>query len=143
MDLDEIKSNFEFLDDWEDRYQYVIELGKALPPLPDDKMTEDNKVHGCVSQVWLDTVVTPSGKGPVLTFAGTSDALIVKGLVAIMLAIYSGKTAEDIVSINGQEIIAELGLKDHISPQRSNGLAAMMNRIQEDARQAARTSDVG
>ena len=90
MDLDEIKSNFEFLDDWEDRYQYVIELGKALPPLPEDRMTDDNKVHGCVSQVWLATTVTPTDKGPVLTFEGTSDALIVKGLVAIMLAIYSG-----------------------------------------------------
>ena len=136
MDLDEIKSNFEFLDDWEDRYQYVIELGKALPSLPEDKMTDDNKVHGCVSQVWLATTVTPTDKGPVLTFEGTSDALIVKGLVAIMLAIYSGKTASKIQSLNGQEIIADLGLKEHISPQRSNGLAAMMTRIQEDARKA-------
>lgn len=136
MDLDEIKDNFSFLDDWEDRYQYVIELGKALPELTPEQMSEDNKVHGCVSQVWLDTKTSGDNADPVLSFSGNSDALIVKGLVAIMLAIYSGKKAREIAQINGQEIIAELGLKDHISPQRSNGLAAMMTRIHSDAANA-------
>lgn len=135
--LADIRSDFEVLDDWEDRYRYVIELGRALEPLPDALHTESNKVRGCASQVWLFTTVDPAGDGPPrLRFQGDSDAHIVRGLIAILFAIYDGKSADEILATDAQAVFAELGLTEHLTPQRSNGLASMVARIQADARAA-------
>jgi cysteine desulfuration protein SufE len=136
--IDEISADFELLDDWEDRYRYVIELGKTLEPLPDAARTAENKVQGCVSQVWLDTQIEADGGGqpPRLLFTGDSDAHIVRGLIAILFAIYSGKTADEILKIDAEETFLGLGLKDHLTPQRSNGFVSMVERIRKDARAA-------
>lgn len=135
--LADIRSDFEVLDDWEDRYRYVIELGRALEPLPDALHTESNKVRGCASQVWLFTTVEPAGDGPPrLRFQGDSDAHIVRGLIAILFAIYDGKAADEILATDAQAVFAELGLTEHLTPQRSNGLVSMVARIQADARAA-------
>src|SRR6202023_1015672 len=137
MTIDEIIENFAILDDWDDRYRYVIELGRALAPLPEVARTERNKVQGCASQVWLATRVAPDGEaGPVLTFAGDSDAHIVRGLIAILFAIYSGKPARDIVATDAVGVFERLGLREHLTPQRSNGFRSMVRRIQDDARAA-------
>jgi cysteine desulfuration protein SufE len=143
MTFETIKSDFELLDDWEDRYRYVIELGRALPPLPDALRTEANKVRGCASQVWLATEpgtraagTRPNGE-PAMILQGSSDAMIVQGLIAVLFAIYQGKSLAEIAAIDAQAIFASLGLKDHLTPQRSNGLAAMVERIRSDARQLA------
>jgi len=133
--FEEILADFEFLDDWEDRYRYVIELGRKLEPLPEDERNAANKVQGCVSQVWLSTTVEP-GSPPRLTFIGDSDAHIVRGLVAILFAIYSGKTADEILSVDARQTLGELHLNEHLTPQRSNGLMAMVNRIRSDAEAA-------
>jgi cysteine desulfuration protein SufE len=136
-DLDEIIGNFSVLDDWDDRYRYLIELGRELPALPDTAHSESNKVQGCASQVWLDTTVRPNGSGgPVLTFAGDSDAHIVRGLIAILFAIYSGKSAREILSIDALELFEGMGLREHLTPQRSNGFRSMVDRIRADARAA-------
>ena len=139
MTLDAIRSDFALLDDWEDRYRYVIELGRALPPLPDGLRTEANQVRGCASQVWLATSVDrPSpAAAPVLAFQGDSDAHIVRGLIAILLAIYADKTAEEILRTDARAAFAELGLKEHLTPQRSNGFFSMVERIRRDAQALA------
>lgn len=129
MTLDDIKSDFALLDDWEDRYRYVIELGRALPPLPDELRTDANKVRGCASQVWLSTARDGAG----LSMQGESDALIVQGLIAILFAIYSGKTLDEIAELDAAAVFESLGLKEHLTPQRSNGFAAMTARIRADA----------
>src|SRR6476469_4774955 len=131
MTLDAIRSDFARLDDWEDRYRYVIELGRGLPPLPEAKRTEANKVRGCASQVWLATEVHRPGpaREPVLVFQGDSDAHIVRGLLAILFAIYADKTADEILAVDAQAAFAELGLKEHLTPQRSNGFFSMVERI--------------
>ncbi|WP_346914622.1 SufE family protein [uncultured Roseibium sp.] len=135
--LDDILETFEFLDDWEDRYKYLIDLGKELPGLPEEQKNDANKVRGCVSQVWLVTNISRSAPGaPVITYDGDSDALIVQGLVAVVLALYSGKTAQEILDTDVDGIFAKLGLKEHLTPQRSNGLKSMVARIQSDAREA-------
>ncbi|MEG6510117.1 SufE family protein [Methyloligella sp. 2.7D] len=131
--FDDILADFEFLDDWEDRYRYVIELGRALPPLPEAERNPDNKVQGCVSQVWLATHLDAGSGAPRLFFQGDSDAHIVRGLIAILFALYSGKTPEEILTIDPQAKMAELKLTEHLTPQRSNGLFAMVSRIREDA----------
>jgi cysteine desulfuration protein SufE len=133
MTLDAIRSDFALLEDWEDRYRYVIELGRELPPLPDALRTEANKVRGCVSQVWLHSATRPGPDGPTFTFLGDSDAHIVRGLIAILLAIYQGKSAREILKRDAVAVFAELGLKDHLTPQRSNGFVAMVERIRADA----------
>jgi cysteine desulfuration protein SufE len=134
MTIDEIIENFAFLDDWDDRYRYVIELGRTLAPLSDAERTETNKVQGCASQVWLTTEVKPDGAaGPVLTFVGDSDAHIVRGLIAILFAIYSGKSAREILATNAVEVFERLGLREHLTPQRSNGFRSMVERIRADA----------
>ncbi len=128
--------DFSFLDDWENRYMHVIEMGKALTPLTDAERCFDNKVNGCVSQVWLVTTKktsTQNSKTQYLFYHGDSDAHIVKGLVAIVIQIFSGRTPQDITHINAINIIEELGLSEHLSTQRSNGLHAMISRIQSDA----------
>ena len=137
--FEHIREDFELLDDWEDRYRSVIELGRKLEPLPDDMRNAVNKVQGCVSQVWLSTTVDPDGGTPRLFFIGDSDAHIVRGLVAILFAIYSGKTADEILSIDAQQTLGALHLSEHLTPQRSNGLMAMVQRIRKDA-EAARTA---
>jgi cysteine desulfuration protein SufE len=133
LNIQDLIDDFAFLDDWEDRYKQVIELGKALPPLTEQERSPGNKVAGCVSQVWL---VTEVGPGPQLTFRGQSDAHIVQGLIAILLMIYSGKTAHEICDIDARAMIGQLGLDDALSPQRSNGLFAMVGRIRHDAEAA-------
>jgi cysteine desulfuration protein SufE len=127
-----IRDDFSLLDDWEDRYRYVIELGEALPPFPDKERTTANKVPGCVSQVWL-TTEQGTGADPVITFTGDSDAHIVRGLVAIMLALFSGRPASQIQKTDAEATLKALGLDEHLSPQRSNGLRSMVKRIKRDA----------
>ena len=127
-----IRDDFEFLDEWEDRYRYVIELGEALPAFPDADRTPANKVPGCVSQVWLTTEIG-TGADPVMTFHGDSDAHIVRGLVAIMLALFSGQTASTIVKTDAEATLRTLGLDEHLSTQRANGLRSMVKRIKRDA----------
>jgi len=132
--IDEIIDNFALLDEWDDRYRYVIELGRTLPPLAEAKHTESNKVRGCTSQVWLVTHVKPNGAaGPVLTFEGDSDAHIVRGLVAILFALYSGKSAREILDVDAIATFDRLGLRENLTPQRSNGLRSMVERIRADA----------
>ncbi len=130
--LDKIMDDFAFLDDWEDRYRYVIELGKALPDLAEEKKTADNKVQGCASQVWVVSH-SDGADDPVLTFEGDSDAHIVRGLVAIVLAVYSGKNASEIAKLDAIEIFGKIGLVEHLSAQRANGLRSMVNRIRAEA----------
>ena len=130
--LSDIRSDFAVLDDWEDRYRYVIELGRDLPPLPDADRTDANKVRGCASQVWLVTEVDPATG--VMRFRGDSDAHIVKGLVAILLTLMNGKTGAEIAKSDPLAVFDGLGLKEHLTPQRSNGLASMVARIKADAR---------
>ena len=136
-DIDGIIDDFSVLDDWDDRYRYLIELGRELPPLAEAAHRSANKVQGCASQVWLDTTVRPNGPGgPVLTFAGDSDAHIVRGLFAVLFAIYSGKSAKDILAQDAVKVFEGLGLKEHLTPQRSNGFRSMVERIRSDARAA-------
>lgn len=135
--IDDIIENFALLDEWDDRYRYVIELGRTLAPLPDDVRTETNKVQGCASQVWLGTTVKPDGAaGPTLSFVGDSDAHIVRGLIAILFALYSDKAARDILSTDAVALFERLGLREHLTPQRSNGFRSMVERIKSDARAA-------
>ena len=136
--LDEIIDNFELLDEWDDRYRYLIELGRELAPLPEAAHNETNKVRGCASQVWLDLAAEGGpGPGTVLVFRGDSDAHIVRGLVALALAIYSGRTAGEILATDAFAIYERLGLAAHLTPQRSNGVRAMIDRIKSDARVAS------
>lgn len=136
--IEQIRSDFELLGDWEDRYRYVIELGRELPAFPDSERNEVNKVRGCASQVWLVVHHEPGPDGSViLAYEGDSDAHIVRGLIAILLAIYANKTAEQILAIDAHAIFKELGLNEHLTPQRSNGLASMVMRIRDDARRSA------
>jgi cysteine desulfuration protein SufE len=142
-DIGDIIDNFSVLDDWDDRYRYLIELGRELPPLAETAHNDANKVQGCASQVWLDTKVRPNGaSGPVLTFAGDSDAHIVRGLIAILFAIYSGKAAKDILGSDALALFERLGLREHLTPQRSNGFRSMVERIRSDARAALATATV-
>ncbi len=131
--FDQLLDDFEFLDDWEERYKYVIELGRALEPLEDEARTAGNKVQGCASQVWLVSETDNSGARPVLRFRGDSDALIVKGLIAILHILLSGRAPRDIVETDVQAALAKLGLHEALTPQRSNGLAAMISRLKADA----------
>ena len=125
MTIDELIENFAFLDTWEDKYRYIIDLGEKLSPLPQEFHSEEWKVRGCQSQVWL----VPEKQGDKLFFKGDSDAIIVKGIIAIVLMIFSGHTAQEIKAINIEEIFNRLGLQEHLSPSRRNGLAAMTDKI--------------
>ena len=139
--IDDIVENFNLLDEWDDRYRYVIELGRALPPMAETDHTEANKVQGCASQVWLTTKVAPNGLGgPVLTFEGDSDAHIVRGLVAILIALYSGKTARDILATDALALFDRIGLRENLTPQRSNGLRSMVERVRAEASAALATA---
>jgi cysteine desulfuration protein SufE len=135
--IDEIVDNFTLLDEWDDRYRYVIELGRMLPPLPESAHTDANKVQGCASQVWLRTHLKPDGAaGPILTFEGDSDAHIVRGLVAILFALYSGKSAREILATDAIALFDHIGLRENLTPQRSNGLRSMVERIRAEANAA-------
>jgi cysteine desulfuration protein SufE len=135
--IDDITENFALLDEWDDRYRYVIELGRTLDPLPEELRSETNKVQGCASQVWLGTRVEPDGAaGPTLSFVGDSDAHIVRGLIAILFALYSGKHAPEILDTDAVALFERLGLREHLTPQRSNGFRSMVERIKADARAA-------
>jgi cysteine desulfuration protein SufE len=139
--IDEILVNFDLLDEWDDRYRYIIELGRALEPLPADAHNAGNKVQGCASQVWLETQVRPNGAaGPILHFRGDSDAHIVRGLIAILFAIYSNKPAREILAADAIALFERMGLREHLTPQRSNGFRSMVERIRADARGAVGTS---
>lgn len=134
--IEDLKADFALLDDWEDRYRHVIELGRTLAPFPDSARIPANKVMGCASQVWIVPEVSGPGDNPVLTFTGDSDALIVKGLVAIAFMLFSGQTARAILAFDAAPLLRELGLADHLTPQRSNGFASMIARIKAEARAA-------
>jgi cysteine desulfuration protein SufE len=139
ISIDQIIADFDLLDDWEDRYRYLIELGRSLEPLPESERTDANKVRGCASQVWLSTK-----RGAHLHFAGDSDALIVRGLVAIAIALFDGKTPEEILAIDAEAVFQRLDLRAHLTAQRSNGLRSLVDRIKRDAETAlAAQSSVG
>lgn len=138
--IDDIIDNFALLDEWDDRYRYVIELGRGMTPLPEPDRTETNKVQGCASQVWLATAVFYDNGLPVLTFRGDSDAHIVRGLVAILLATVSARNAGEILATDPIALFDRLGLREHLTPQRSNGLRSMVERIRRDARLALSTA---
>jgi cysteine desulfuration protein SufE len=128
-DFEELVETFEFLDDWEDRYRHVIDMGKAMDPLEDAFRVPATKVDGCASQVWL----VPQVKDGIFTFRGDSDAMIVRGLIAVLLALYNDQPVADVRQIDAAAELARLGLNDHLSAQRSNGLRAMVARIQQTA----------
>ena len=128
-EIDELVDEFDFLDDWEQRYRYLIDMGKALPDLPESERSDANKVKGCVSQVWL--VTEPADD--TLTFRADSDAHIVRGLAALLVRLYSGRTGAEILSVDARDVLARIGLSEHLSPQRSNGLASMISRIRGEA----------
>ncbi len=141
MSIDDIIDDFALIDDWEERYRYVIELGRSLPGLPDSAHTEENRVRGCASQVWLETTVSKNDKGEaVLSFRADSDAHIVRGLVAIILALYSDKSAREILDVDALAAFEKLGLIEHLTPQRSNGVRSMVERIRRDANAAVQAA---
>jgi len=131
-----LKEDFSIIDEWEDRYRYVIELGRALPPLDEAERTARNKVQGCASQVWIAVHEERNGHEPRLSFTGDSDALIVKGLIAIIFRLFSGRPASEILATDAGALLDELGLREHLTPQRSNGVASMVARIKSDAQAA-------
>jgi cysteine desulfuration protein SufE len=133
MQIAEIIDNFSVLDEWEDRYRYLIELGRGLEQLQAGERTPATKVRGCASQVWLITKAEGQGQDAKLTFRGDSDAHIVRGLIAVLFSLYSGKKAREILAADEKAVFAELGLNNHLTPQRSNGLASMVARIKADA----------
>jgi len=135
--FEDIAETFEFLDDWEERYRHVIELGKAMDPLEENLRVPATKVEGCASQVWIVPEIEGEGSGAVFRFRGDSDAMIVRGLIAILLALYDGRTIDEVTAIDAEAELARLGLNDHLSSQRSNGLRAMVERIRAIARKAA------
>ena len=132
MTIEELIEDFEYLEDWEDRYQEIIDLGKQIPPLPERYKTDAYKVRGCVSQVWLVPNVSASSP-PVITFSADSDAHIVRGLVAILLMMYSDQTPQDILNADIQGLFDKLDLASHLSPSRSNGFQAMIKKIRSIA----------
>ncbi len=134
LSIDQIIDNFELIDDWDERYRYLIELGRELDPLPADAHNEVNRVRGCASQVWLETQAVQRDEATVLSFKGDSDAFIVKGLIYVVLALYGGRPASEIVGTDAGPLFERLGLGAHLTPQRSNGLRAMVERIKSDAR---------
>lgn len=131
--LDDITDDLDFIDDWEERYKYVIELGRDLEPLNDNERSEETRVRGCASQVWLVPAIEGEGAEAILRYRGDSDALIVKGLIAIVLALFSGKTATSILDTDALAYFDKIGLREHLSQQRSNGLVSMVERIRRDA----------
>ena len=138
--FEEIAETFEFLEDWEDRYRHVIELGKAFPPLDDAVKVPATKVEGCASQVWILPRIEGDGPGARFDFEGESDAMIVRGLIAVLHALYAGQTVRDVLETDAVAELGRLGLDDHLSAQRSNGLRAMIGRIRLLATETAGTA---
>jgi cysteine desulfuration protein SufE len=134
--IETLTDDFSIIDEWEDRYRYIIELGRTLPPLDEAERSSANKVQGCASQVWIASHLKNDNGQPVMSFTGDSDALIVKGLIAIIFMLYSHRPAAEILATDAHAVFAALGLKDHLTPQRSNGFASMVSRIKSDARAA-------
>ena len=134
--FEEIADTFEFLDDWEDRYRHVIDMGKAMDPLEESLRAPATKVEGCASQVWLVPEIDGTGRDAVLRFRGDSDAMIVRGLIAILIALYSGLTVRQVLEVDASGELERLGLHDHLSSQRSNGLRAMVRRVRDLAEAA-------
>ena len=135
MTIETIRADFALLDDWEDRYRYLIELGRELSPLPEALRTDANKVRGCASQVWVASSVLRSdaGKHPALSLQGDSDAHIVRGLIAVLFALFNNKPADEILATDARAVFSDLGLAEHLTPQRSNGFFSMVERIRKDA----------
>ncbi len=131
--LEHLAEEFQLFDDWEERYRYIIDLGRTLEPLSEAEHADENKVRGCASQVWL---VTEPGPGGALHFRGDSDAHIVRGLIAILLKLYSDRSPEDILAVDAQGAYERLGLSGALTAQRSNGLFSMVERIRRDAHAA-------
>jgi len=138
--IDEIVSNFELLDDWDERYRYLIELGRLMEPLPPEAYAEPNKVRGCASQVWLVSRLDEADGAPRLHLLGDSDAHIVRGLVALLISLYNGKTPAEAVETDALAVFRELDLEEHLTPQRSNGVRSMVERIRSDAKAALAAS---
>jgi cysteine desulfuration protein SufE len=134
--IDEVLANFELLEESDDRLEYLIELGRLAEPLSPEKKTEANRVRGCASTVWLDTMIENGNSGRILRFHGDSDAIITRGVVALMAAIYSGKPPDEIERTDALEIFRDIGLAEHLTAQRSNGARSMMERVRRDARAA-------
>ena len=134
--IDEIIDNFSVLDDWDDRYRYVIELGRGLPPMSEGDRNPTNKVQGCASQVWVATKAHRLDDGLALVFSGDSDAHIVRGLVAIVFAMLSGRSPVEILAADPVALFERLGLREHLTPQRSNGFRSMVARIRADSQAA-------
>lgn len=132
MSVDELIDNFSFLDSWEDRYKYLIELGNQLPHLADDKKTDEWKVPGCQSQVWI----IPHYNGDGISFEGDSDAIIVRGIIAVVLLIFKDKPAQEILDIDVEEIFDKMGLREHITPNRRSGMLSMVDKIKYYSAQA-------
>lgn len=128
-DFEDLVETFEFLDDWEDRYRHVIDMGRAMDPLEDALRVPATKVDGCASQVWL----VPQINDGIFTFRGASDAMIVNGLIAVLRTLYDNQPVDQIAKIDAPAELGRLGLNDHLSAQRSNGLRAMVDRIRETA----------
>lgn len=135
--FEDIAETFEFLEDWEDRYRHVIDMGKAMPPLEEAFRVPATKVDGCASQVWLLPEIDGTGSNALFRFRGESDAMIVRGLIAVLHALYSGLTVSDVLEVDAAAELGRLGLNDHLSAQRSNGLRAMIERVRELASKAA------
>ena len=135
--FEEIAETFDFLDDWEDRYRHVIELGRAMAPMEDALKSPFTKVEGCASQVWIQPVLQGEGASAQFDFKGDSDAMIVRGLIAVLHALYSGLTVAEVTQVDAMAELGRLGLDEHLSSQRSNGLRAMVGRIQTVAAEAA------
>ena len=135
--FEELAETFEFLDDWEDRYRHVIDMGKAFPPLDDAVKVPATKVDGCASQVWILPRIEGQGPEAQFDFEGESDAMIVRGLIAVLHTLYSGLSVKDVTAVDAPAELARLGLNDHLSAQRSNGLRAMVERIRKTAQEAA------
>lgn len=131
--IDDLVEDFELFEDWEERYRYIVDLGKKLPPMPEEEKVEDNKVRGCMSQVWMTSQVDDSTNPSTLSFRADSDAFIVKGLIAILLELYSGRTPQEITELDATEALTRLGLESHLSPNRRNGFVAMVGRIKSEA----------
>jgi len=137
MTIDQIRDNFALLEEWDDRYRYVIELGRTLVPMPEAEHSAANKVQGCASQVWLARKIERNeADEPRLRYLGDSDAHIVRGLIAILLTLYSGRSPREILQTDAIAVFDEFGFREHLTPQRSNGLRAMVERIRSDAREA-------
>jgi cysteine desulfuration protein SufE len=135
--FEEIADTFEFLEDWEDRYRYVIDLGKAMEPLENAFRVPATKVEGCASQVWILPQIKGEGPGALFSFRGDSDAMIVRGLVAVLQALYNGLSVAEVIKVDAPAELTRLGLDEHLSSQRSNGLRAMVGRIRELAVETA------